>query len=302
MTSASNVMSYQLTTIDSLYKCSFSAMASPCEILFRADSFQSANKFASFAFEETKRIETKFSRYRTDNIIYEINSANGKKIKVDEETARVLDYADQCYQLSNGYFDITSGVLRKCWVFDGTEQTPIPKQVDKLLLLVGWDKVVWNNSYIQLLPGMEIDFGGIVKEYAVDRVAEKSITYDISKIMVNFGGDIRTKNCKPDESPWVIGIENPEKEESPLGTVEMNNGGIATSGDSKRFCFHNGKRLGHILNPKTGWPIKDAPRSITVIASNCTEAGMLATMAMLKGGDAKQFLDLQGVRYNCVTK
>ncbi len=291
---------YQLSAIDALWKCTFDAMASPCEILFSADSSDDAKSFAEFAYTETKRIESKFSRYNSDNIIHSINSANGIKIKVDDETTRMFDFAEQCYQLSDSLFDITSGILRNCWTFDGAEQTPDLDKLFTTLSLVGWDKISWEKPYLQLLPNMEIDFGGIGKEYAVDRVAEFADSYHISKVMVNFGGDIRVINRDLDSPPWVIGIEKPDKDNTAVGTVSMHNGGIATSGDSKRFCLHNGKKLGHILNPLTGWPIENAPCSVTVIAGNCTEAGMIATLAMLQGKKAEEFLEQQDVTYNCL--
>ena len=291
---------YLLSKADSFWKCIFDAMASPCEILFHADFDIDAQKFAEFAYTETKRIESKFSRYLSGNIIDKINSSNGSRIEVDHETARMFDFAQQCYKLSDGLFDITSGVLRKCWTFDGTDQTPQRDKLESLLSLVGFEKIIWDKPFIQLQPEMQIDFGGIGKEYAVDRVAEFAKSYNISKVMVNFGGDIRAINADLDSSPWVIGIENPEQQSNAIGKVELLNGGIATSGDANRFCFYNGKRLGHILNPKTGFPIEDAPRSVTVISTNCTEAGIIATMAMLQGNDAEEFLELQDVKFNCV--
>jgi thiamine biosynthesis lipoprotein len=78
---------------------------------------------------------------------------------------------------------------------------------------------------------------------------------------------------------------------------ELHRGGIATSGDARRFLLKDGIRYSHILNPLTGWPVKDAPRSITVLADTCTEAGILATLAMLQGTAAEQFLDEQQVKY-----
>ena len=88
-------------------------MASPCELLVEAVDAITANRLASITFQEAKRIEQKFSRYRDDNIVYQINHAQGKTIEVDDETALLLNFADQCYQLSDGLFDITSGVLKK---------------------------------------------------------------------------------------------------------------------------------------------------------------------------------------------
>lgn len=291
---------YRINKKGTFYKCLFNAMASPCEVLFYTDDEAKARAYADAAYDETKRIEAKFSRYLKDNIIYQINNANGQSIEVDEETGRMFDFADQCYQLSEGYFDITSGVLRRCWRFEGREFAPDQQALDELLNLIGWDKVAWNNQTIKLLPNMEIDLGGIGKEYAVDRVAEMAYQFEIQNVMINFGGDIRALHNIDENNPWVIGIESPDQSDNAIGKVELKNGGVATSGDTKRFCLHNGVRLGHILNPKTGWPVENAPHAVTVIAENCTQAGVLATMSMLKGIDAESFLEEQGVRYNSI--
>jgi thiamine biosynthesis lipoprotein len=118
--------------------------------------------------------------------------------------------------------------------------------------------------------------------------------------MVNFGGDIRAIGSKPDDDPWRVGIESPESAARSLGEIALRDGGVATSGDAKRFCRVSGVRLGHILNPRTGWPVREAPQSVTVLAGFCLEAGLLSTLAMLHGPDAETFLSAQDVIHHCV--
>ena len=138
---------------------------------------------------EARRVETKFSRYRRGNIVDRINRAEGRPIKVDDETARLLNYAAQLNVLSEGRFDITSGVLRRAWTFDGGEALPSAETIDDLLATVGWDKVHWAHPILQMRPKMEIDLGGIGKEYAVDRAA--GLVRDrVGHCMINFGGDL----------------------------------------------------------------------------------------------------------------
>jgi thiamine biosynthesis lipoprotein len=79
--------------------------------------------------------------------------------------------------------------------------------------------------------------------------------------------------------------------------LDLEHGALATSGDSRRYLLRAGVRYGHILHPRTGWPVPGAPRSVSVAASSCTEAGLLATMALLQGSRAQAFLDDEGVRY-----
>lgn len=285
---------------DNCWKAEFTAMASPCEVLIDIATESEARFLASLALAETRRVEQKFSRYRDDNIIHAINNSNGQPVQLDEETARMLAYADSCFNLSAGMFDITSGVLRKAWRFDGQPANPDKELIKKLMTAVGWSKVTLTDTSITLQPGMQIDLGGIGKEYAVDRVAQLVSDKAGCSMMVNFGGDIRaiTRDSKPDA--WTIGIEKPENEAKVAGVIELRNGAIATSGDSRRFCLYKGKRLGHILDPRTGWPVKNGPRSVTVIAGQCTEAGLLATLAMLHGAKAEEFLQAQDVTFHCI--
>jgi len=291
---------YRLSRADSNWLITFSAMASPCEILIRCNDKSEADRLASLAFLETRRIETKYSRYRNDNIVHQINHSNGAPVRVDEETGRLLDYADQVFRLSDGLFDITSGVLRRAWKFDGSQVTPDEKLIESLRSLVGWERATWDGRDFRLQPGMEIDFGGIGKEYAVDLVAGKIFGASGVSLMANFGGDIRAMMADGDTTPWIVGIEDPGRDDSAVGQIDLAVGGIATSGDLRRFCYVDGVRLGHILNPLTGWPVAEAPRSVTIIGDTCVEAGLLATLAMLQGADAERFIETQGVVAHCI--
>ena len=152
----------------------FAAMASPCEVLLEASDHRRASELGRIAAEEAWRIESKFSRYRAESIVSAINRSGGHTLTVDEETAALIDYAAQCHALSGGRFDITSGVLRRCWTFDGSDRVPDPAAVAQLLPLIGFDKIQWESPRITVPAGMEIDFGGFGKEYAVDRVLARN--------------------------------------------------------------------------------------------------------------------------------
>jgi thiamine biosynthesis lipoprotein len=247
---------------------------------------------------EARRIEAKFSRYRADNIVHAINTAAGRPVTVDDETARLVDYAAQLFDLSNGKFDITSGVLRRIWRFDGSDRVPSADQINEVRRLVGWERVQWKRPVIALEPGMEIDFGGIGKEYAVD-CAAVLVTPLTEQCLLNFGGDLRALGPRANGRPWQVGIEAVDRLSTASRVVELYRGGLATSGDSRRYLLKDGRRYGHILDPTTGASVVDAPRSVTVVAGSCTQAGMLATLAMLQGRGAEAFLTEQGARYWC---
>jgi len=278
----------------------FTAMASPCEVLVETSSHKEAAALLELISSEAWRIEEKFSRYLKGNIVHQINTANGAAIEVDEESARLLDYAAVCYELSDGAFDVTSGILRRVWKFDGSDRLPDPASVAQLLPRIGWNKVVWNKPRITLQPDMELDLGGLGKEYAVDAAATLLEGATQASFVVNFGGDLFVSSLRANGEPWRIGLDDPlHTGENAVGQLQIERGGVATSGDARRFLLHDGKRYGHILNPLTGWPVEGAPRSIMVVAETCVEAGMFATMAMLRGPEAEAFLDGEEVKYWC---
>jgi len=277
-----------------LWRGRFTAMACPCETLIDTPDETAARRAVSAVADEAWRVEHKFSRYRDDNPVHAINHAGGKPITVDEECARLLDFATECWELSDGLFDITSGVLRQVWKFDGSDRLPEPAAVREVMQRVGWHKVEWQAPVLRLKPGMEIDFGGIGKEYAVDRAAQLGLEAGGAPLLVNFGGDIYASGPRRDGSPWTVAIESVAPGDK-APRIELRRGGVTTSGDARRFLLKDGVRYGHILDPRTGWPVQDAPRSVTVLESSCTQAGLLSTLAILKGKGAEKFLEEGGV-------
>jgi len=277
----------------------FTAMASPCEVLVQTDDPSEAAPLARAAADEAWRIEAKFSRYLPESIVSVINRSHGVPVRVDAETAALIDYAAQCHELSGGRFDITSGVLRRCWRFDGSDRLPEPDDVAYVLPLVGFDKLRWESPVVVLPEGMEIDFGGFGKEYAVDRVLALLTQRFAGAALVNFGGDLAASHA-PVGQPWQVGVERPDADGEARLLLELARGALATSGDTRRYLLRNGVRYSHILDVRTGWPVPQAPRSVTVAGNSCLEAGLLATLAMLHGNDAESFLNEQQARYWCL--
>jgi thiamine biosynthesis lipoprotein len=289
-----------ISKADDCWRGQFQAMASPCEILCKTDNATEAERLATLAATEVWRIEDKFSRYQPDNIVAWINSAAGEPVAVDPETAQLVDFAATLFDISGGKFDITSGVLRRAWRFDGGSELPAQKAIDSILDLVGWEKLSWKQPTLELLAGMELDFGGIGKEYAVDRATTILRDATDASCLVNLGGDLAVSNKSDDGRPWTVGIEAINASKNiPKSLLKLQVGALATSGDARRFILCNGVRYGHILDSRTGWPVANAPRSITVAADTCTQAGMLSTLAMLEGERAEAFLDAQIVAYWC---
>ena len=273
----------------------FQAMGCPCEILLDTTDSSLGAQQVDAALREAQRIERKYSRYRQGSIVDRINTSEGKKVEVDEETAALLDYAAQCYDLSDGLFDITTGALRKVWRFERTESAVHPADLARIRSCIGWDKIVWKRPFIECPSGFEIDFGGICKEYAADRILDLLRKRRALATLVNLGGDIAASG----QRLWSVGIEDATRPGEVARTVPLRQGALATSGTTKRFVRVDGEILGHILNPKTGWPVRQAPQSVTVAATTCTEAGFWSTLAVLHGPQAEAFLEEQSLEFWC---
>jgi len=286
-----------LSRADGYWNGEFQAMASPCVVLIDLDDLRDARRVLSIVQAEANRIETKYSRYLADSVMQTINASAGQSIGVDDETASLLDYAVQLHEISDGKFDVTSGVLRRAWKFDCSDRLPEARLVEDVLRHVGWPRVTWEAGRLSLEAGMEIDFGGIGKEYAVDRSAGLVAAEFEGSCLINFGGDLVITRPRADGQPWRVGIEDPQAEgEAATRMINLSAGALATSGDAKRFLLKDGVRYSHILDPTTGWPVRNSPQSATVAAGSCLEAGMLATLAMLKGAGAEAFLKKEKAR------
>jgi thiamine biosynthesis lipoprotein len=262
----------------------FRAMGCPCELRLYGDDPARVAEVAGAAQAEVARLERKYTRYRDDSLTAAIHRSAGDPagILVDAETAALLDYADTSFRESGGLFDISSGVLRRVWNFR-SGRVPSAGEVSDVLRLVGWRKLRWRRPRLVLpLAGMELDFGGYVKEYAVDRVAELCAELGVRHGLVDLGGDLRAIGPHPDGAPWIVGIRDPRAPTGALASLPLREASLATSGDYERCMVVDGKRYGHVLDPKTGWPVEGLA-SVSVVARQCLVAGTATTVAMLRG-------------------
>jgi thiamine biosynthesis lipoprotein len=282
----------KLSLRDKFYVCEFTAMASSCEVFFAEKKATKAEKMAEIVLTETQRLENKYSRYQVNSITSQINAKSGQVTQLDEETYQLLAYAKNCYDLSDGLFDITTGVLRHLWK---ESHLPSQEQLEAIKTKIGFQKIDFDRTKIRMPQNMEIDFGGIVKEYAVDKVAMLLRERNEAPILVNFGGDLFSDG--KGGHIWNVGVESTKHLGTATTTIEFVKGGLATSGSTRRYFEKNGKRYGHIFDPFTLNPSLNAPLSVTVLASTCTEAGFLSTLAMLKGEKAERFLKSEGYRH-----
>lgn len=285
-----------------LYTHSFQAMGTRCETQLYAKSNDQAARVAAIVQADVERLEALYSRYRTTSFLSDINrvAARGGSIDVDAETAHLLDYAATCFEESGGLFDITSGVLRRAWNFK-SGQLPKPEAVQELLRHVGWNRLRWRSPHTLEFPepGLELDFGGVVKEYAADRAATLCREHGAGHALINLGGDIRVAGPHPDGSPWRVAIRDPRKPDGVLQTLELFSGALASSGDYERCIEIKGLRYGHILNPLTGWPVRHMA-AVSVAADFCVVAGSAATIGMLLEDKGSEWLRQLGLPHGWV--
>ena len=166
----------QETLSQGLFRQSFKAMGTPCEISYRCESAKEASEFREQSFAWIRKFEKRYSRYLPDSLISQINRAagTGQSIEIEEEDERLFKLCDTLHFFTRGLFDPTTLPLAQLWNFKA-EKPRIPEDVEIKMALtkIDWKKVVRENRRVSLPePGMGLDFGGFGKEYAVDRVVE----------------------------------------------------------------------------------------------------------------------------------
>ena len=276
----------------------FKAMASRCEICVDGVDADRAQTWSAAAIAEVARIEAKYSRYRADSVVSAINAGAGsdEPVAVDAETEALLVFGDQLHARSGGRFDLSSGVLRRAWDFKSA-RLPEPAVLQAALARVGWSRVRLAPGSVQLeQAGMELDFGGIGKEYAADRAATVLLNAGAAHGYVNLGGDIRVLGPQADGQAWRFGIQHPREFKRMVATVALAHGALATSGDYERYFEWEGRRYCHVLDARTGWPVSTW-QSVSVVAPVCVAAGALATVSMLAGSEAPDLLAQEGLAY-----
>lgn len=281
-----------------LYRHAFRALGSPCEIQLYAESEAHANALFELATADVLRIEHRYSRYRDDSLLSAINrlAAQGGSMAIDAETFALLQYADTCNTQSGGLFDITSGVLRQAWRYDEA-RLPSAQEIAALRERIGWHRLRFTEHTLTVdEPGIELDLGGIGKEYAVDRAAAILSGAGVRHGLVDLGGDIHVIGPHADGRAWSVGIRHPRVPGALLTTLAVARGAVATSGDYARCIVVDGQRLSHILNPRTGWPVRGLA-TVTVLAPHCVVAGSACTIAMLFEHRGKRWLADLGLDY-----
>jgi thiamine biosynthesis lipoprotein len=270
-------------------------MGSPCELLAEGADPRHFARVADEVAAEAWRIEVKFTRFGDSGVLALLRRRAGRSVRVDAETAALIDLAALWYERSGGLFDITCGALQRLWRFEDAAAPPAPEAVARVLRHVGFQRLRWERPLLRLPLGMELDLGGLGKEYAVDRAHDLLVRQLDAPALVNFGGDLRVTRA-PRRGHWRVGLETAAGARSGGRIVALAAGALATSGDARRHVVAGGVRYGHVLDPRSGWPVADAPAAVSVAAPTCIEAGLLAKIALLQGREAATYLATIGVR------
>lgn len=269
-----------------LRRVEFRAMGTVCSIQFACADPERARAYGHRAVSWVNAFEAKYTRFRPDSLIGRINAAAGREwVAVDPATEALFELCDTLHNSTNGILDPTMLPLVKLWDYKSENPTvPDAASIATAKALVGWRTVRRATGRVMLpRQGMALDFGGFGKEYAVDMVAQLAAEQGIANVLVDFGHDISALGRPPDAAFWHIGLEDPARPGTHRESIAVSGRGVASSGDYLRSFTINGTRYGHIIDPRTGWPVSNGCIQSTVIAQNCLLAGVLSTTAFVLG-------------------
>lgn len=265
---------------------SFHAMGTRCRVLAQEPSRQAADAYFDHLLNWVADFESKYSRFLDSSLICRINAAAGKDwVEVDEETQRLLKLCGELFFFTRGSFDPTSLPLIRLWNWKANPpHVPDDATIERAREVVGWNKVQCRPGAV-FLPreGMCLDFGGIGKEYAVDMAVTLASQHGVQNLLVDFGQDIRVNGKPPGRPAWHVGLEDPKNPGTCWGSVAVSDRAVASSGDYLRHFVAGGRRYGHIIDPRTGYPVNNGCLAVNVVAPTCTVAGILTTSAFILG-------------------
>ncbi len=249
---------------------------------------------AKIAFAEIRRLDNLLSKFKPESEISQLNKKGSLKVSLD--TLAVIKSALEFYKKSGGSFDITVSPLVDIWKRAiHTKILPRKEAINSAKNLLGSDKIIINEkaSTVKFLnKGMQIDLGGIAKGYAVDCAVKKLKSAGIKSCLVNAGGNMFAIG-KKGNAPWKIGIQHPRKPNKIIGNLFLEDRAIATSGDYEQFFEIKGRRLSHIIDPKTGYPVDTGVVSVTIISNSATICDGLSTAVFVLGKEKGTELSLQ---------
>lgn len=224
----------------------------------------------------------------TSNISRFNGAAAGSWHELPADFYCVLDCALTLAKDTRGAFDPTVAPLVNLWGFGPQppgRYYPTSTQVEAALATAGWQRLTLDSTAQRLLQpgGVALDFSGIAKGYGVDKVCMVLRQFGINHYLVEVGGELAGSGIKPDGFPWWVALERPPHSALPEAVIALHGLAIATSGDYRRYFDYAGRRYAHTIDPRTGYPLRNAPRSVSVLHAQCMYADALATALLVMG-------------------
>jgi thiamine biosynthesis lipoprotein len=241
-------------------------------------------------------INASMSTYLPESEISRFNhlAEVGQSIKISANFYEVLETAGRLFRITEGAWDGTVGPLVNLWGFGAPSrkpQVPEPQAIQRARTAVGFGRIQFRGErcIAKGKPKLYLDLASIAKGYGVDAVARIIARAGWRDYLVEIGGEVYAAGKRPDGTPWRVGINLPLPEAAPTDlhqVVALENMALATSGDYRNFFEINGVRYSHIIDPRSGYPLKNGVVSATVLAGDCTWADGLATALMVMGPDS----------------
>jgi thiamine biosynthesis lipoprotein len=259
------------------YETRFEAMGTDARLEVAAPSLSAAREMMSAAVREIRTVEERMSTYRPDSEISRLNRLGAvQAVELSAHTLRVLEAAARASELTGGAFDVTYAPLRTLWrKASQAGQVPSEEDIRQAVSCIGWrNLLVEGNKARFLVPGMEVDLGGIAKGYAIELAAEAMMRAGARSGIVDVGGDLRLFGLPDGRPSWLVEVKRPPgvPEQIILAVPPC---GITTSGDYARGFQVGDKSFSHIIDPRTGWPVASMA-SVTVVAPDTTTADGLS--------------------------
>lgn len=262
--------------------------------LFAMDTYMSLKAYGDNgqtalqkASEKIKLLEATMSVTNEKSEIFRLNNANGVKTEISADTGFLIKRSLEINQITGGVFDITLYPVSREWGFTtGKYKVPSNTRINELLKNVGSENIILNTdeNFVLLENDANIDLGGIAKGYAGKCAADIIKSEGITSAILNMGGNVQTVGTKPDGSSWRVGIQDPDDGASLVGTVEIADKAVVTSGGYERYFEDDeGNIYCHILDPKTGYPAVTDILSVTVIGSDGTTCDAMSTSLFVMG-------------------
>ncbi|MFW6457446.1 MAG: FAD:protein FMN transferase [Planctomycetota bacterium] len=261
------------------YICRFKIMGTDASIIVRGEDITSVRQSISPAVSRLQSIERTMSTYRDDSEISRLNaSGHASPIRISKTTMQILRKAQKMYRLTDGAFDITYAPLRSLWRrAEKQKRRPSEEDINRTLSHVGNNQLILRDGTAQLAQkGVEIDPGGIAKGFAIDQAIHALQEAGIQNALVEVGGDLRVLGHPNEEERWRIEMRDPRPGKHEPIILQLHNEAVATSGDYHRFFRIDDQKFSHIIDPRTGYPVRRVP-SATVISQRALQADALAT-------------------------